>query len=413
MRALFALGVSSVCLLVVGAAACVGEDPSPVQPGGNADAAPQDGAQSSSTDAGGDPGQDSGTTCSAPLADCDGNGSCETSTATEPKHCGACGHDCGGGTCQNGRCQPQTIAPNVNAPLSLAVNSSGVFWIRAEAAEKCAKSGCVGTPTLLANSSTQKDALGRRQIFVDETKAYWLGDSSSPGTDVYIYVCDVGGCGRQPTTIGDYTGVGQLVGNKTSLFWYDSTGQLKRVPLAAGAQEYLSAVYKSDSFGFAVDDSSIVFSNTDFSATGAGGVWIGKIENKNPTKLMDKGLHVAIAGGTTVLASVDINVTQSTVVSCPVTGCGGTGTPLFSAPEGSINDIVADGTAVYWAVKATAGVADGKIRACKLPGCPGGPETIAEGQANPYALALDGEFVYWANKGTGGANTGSIARVRR
>ncbi len=413
MRAAVALGVSTLCV-VLGAAACVGDDPV-AQSGGPANAASGDASPNGSNDAdvdGGHDAQDPGS-CIAPLADCDGNGSCETSTSTEPKHCGACGHDCGGGTCQNGRCQPQTIAPNVDAPIGLAVNSSGVFWIRASAAEKCSKSGCIGAPTVLATSSTQKDVLGRRQIFANETMVYWLGDSPSTGTDIYIYACDVGGCGMVPTQIGDYTGVGQLVGNSTSLFWYDSTGGLKRVPLAGGTPEYLSSVYRAESFGFAVDENTLVFSNTDFSAAGAGGVWIGKIENKPPTKLMDKGRHVAIAAGTTVVASVDINPTQSTVVSCPVSGCGGAGIQLFTTPEGTIQDIVADGTAVYWAVKASAGAADGKIRGCKLPACPGGPETFAEGQANPLALALDGEFVYWANAGTGAANTGSIQRVRR
>lgn len=413
MRALLAVGVSSLVALVLGAAACVGDDPDAVKPGTTADAAPADGSDTASGEAGTDAGHDTGTSCTAPLADCDGNGSCETSTATEPKHCGVCGHDCGGGACVGGRCQPQMIGSNVDAPLSLAVNSSGVFWLRSDSVEKCPKAGCIGPPTVLASSSTQVDVLARRHIFVDETKAYWLGDAPAAGTNIYIFACDVGGCGKTPTPIGDYTGVGQLVGNATSLVWYDSTGGLMRVPIAGGSTEYLSLAYRGESFGFAVDDTWLVFSNTDFSAGGAGGVWLGKVENKAPTKVMDKGRHVAIAGGTTVLASVDLDASRSTVISCPVTGCGGTGTPLFQMPEGTINDIVADATAVYWAVKASAGAADGKIRACRLPGCPGGPETVADAQANPYALALDGDFVYWANKGTGAANTGSIQRVRR
>ncbi len=413
MRALSALGVSSLVGVLLAVASCVGDDPGAVQPPTTTpDSGAADGSSDPTGDAGTDSGNDSGTMCTAPLADCDGNGSCETSTATDANHCGACGHDCGGGSCVDGRCQPQVIAPNVDAPLSLAVNSSGVFWVRAETAEKCSKTGCVGAPTLLANSTLQAD-IGPRQIFVNETNAYWLGQTPAAGVDYYVHRCEVGGCGRSPSPIGDYTGTGQLVGNSKSLIWYDGTGALKGVRLPSGPIDDLSAMYRESSHRFAVDETWLVFSNTDFSANGAGGVWIGKIENKNPTKLMDKGGAVAIVGGTTVLASADINATQSTVISCPVTGCGGTGTPLFATPEGTILDLVADPNAVYWGVKASPGAADGKIRMCKLPGCPGGPVTVAEGQANPHALALDGEFAYWANKGTGATNTGSIVRVRR
>lgn len=319
----------------------------------------------------------------------------------------------GGGECVEGRCQPQTIAASVDTPLSVAVNSSGVFWITPGTAEKCPKTGCLGSPTVLASSSTQLDVLARRHLFVNEANVYWLGDSPAPQTDVYIYECAVAGCGMTPRLIGDYTGAGQLVGNSKSLIWYDATGSLKVVPLSGGAHTDLNLVRKSESFGFAVDEQWLVFSATDTGAVGARGVWIGKIENKVPTRLMDKGLHVAISAGQVVLASVNLSDTESTVVACAVTGCGGSGAPLFSGAEGKINDIVADATAVYWAVAASPGAADGKIRGCALPNCPGGPKTLAEGQANPYALALDADFVYWANKGVGGANSGSIVRVRR
>ena len=400
-------------LVVLGA--CVGDEPAPGgAPGAGVDAGGSSSGSSSGASGGSSSGNgplDSATSCPSELADCNGDGVCETAPASDPEHCGACGHACQGGLCAEGRCLPQTIASSVVAPLDLAVNSTGVFWIDAAQALKCSKTGCLGAPTVLASNSKQVEQQGRRQLFVNEETLAWLGGSDG-SNDVFVYSCAVGGCSLQPSPRGAAQRRGLLVGNADSLFAYDGTGSLRKIPLAGGAATYMTKTYKESSFTFAALGDVLAFSNTDDSTNGGKGVWLGTAQDTPPVRVMDEGLHLAL-NGSTVVASVSVSPTQNTIVSCATTGCGGTGTPLFASFEGVIEDLVADDAAVYWAVRSSPNASDGTIRSCSLPDCVGGPRTVASNQSAPFALALDSDFVYWANRGGPSPASGSIQRVRR
>jgi alpha-tubulin suppressor-like RCC1 family protein len=64
--------------------------------------------------------------CTAPQADCDGNGSCETNTATSTASCGACGRACSGGNatwaCNAGACQVASCTGGFRDCDGLAAN---------------------------------------------------------------------------------------------------------------------------------------------------------------------------------------------------------------------------------------------------------------------------------------------------
>jgi len=82
----------------------------------------------------------------------------------------------------------------------------------------------------------------------------------------------------------------------------------------------------------------------------------------------------------------------SSILQCPLSGCGGVHTILASnqvAPGG----IAIDATNVYWAN------GDGDVLACAKAGCGGSPTTLATGQAfgvENDCIAADGINVYWA-----------------
>lgn len=48
-------------------------------------------------------------------------------TQSNPRHCGACGHDCGMGACQEGRCQPFTWQEG-GTPQYMAVSETGILY---------------------------------------------------------------------------------------------------------------------------------------------------------------------------------------------------------------------------------------------------------------------------------------------
>lgn len=411
--------VGSVCAL----AACVGDEPQVSSNGtGDDGGTSSSGTGSSSGTSGGNSssgnsssgGDDGGSGCVAPLAACGGDGKCTTSTDTDPKHCGACNHDCAGGSCVGGMCQPVALQANVDAPAAIAVNSTAVFWLQAQATRKCPKSGCGGSPTMLSQATEVGTMLGPRQIVADEDNVYWLARTDGgPIAQVYIWKCATAGCSLSPTQHGSYAAGGALVGNATHLFRYDPSGSFYKYPKASTTPEYLTGLYLAESYGFAVDATTLAFTNTDESIQGNGGVYTAAITANAPTKIMDLGVHVTMTGGV-VYASRNLNPSQSTIHRCPVAGgCGGTGTPLLTSPDGVITDVVADASGIYWTVRGTPGSATGAVRRCAVPDCAGGPKDLAKDQAGPVALALDGEFVYWANRGTGAINTGSIMRVRK
>jgi hypothetical protein len=69
---------------------------------------------------------DSGVEAAAPV--CPPN----VNLSTDPKNCGACGHDCLGGDCRRGVCQPVVLARGINSVNGVAVTSAGVYIGSAE-----------------------------------------------------------------------------------------------------------------------------------------------------------------------------------------------------------------------------------------------------------------------------------------
>src|SRR5262245_8002876 len=62
---------------------------------------------------------------------------CAADTATDPRNCGRCGHDCLGGACEVGRCRPVVLASaagkNEAGPL---IDRTHVYWVTGTAAPK-------------------------------------------------------------------------------------------------------------------------------------------------------------------------------------------------------------------------------------------------------------------------------------
>jgi hypothetical protein len=59
----------------------------------------------------------------------DGSNLCpDVDASSDPKNCGACGHDCLGGACTSGKCQPLKLASNAFATYALAVDSTNLYF---------------------------------------------------------------------------------------------------------------------------------------------------------------------------------------------------------------------------------------------------------------------------------------------
>jgi hypothetical protein len=108
-------------LVLLGGAAC-SDDGSPQRPAVNADAAGAEDASSSDRDA--SIRMDDASVCSASTTLC-GQGCVDTEV--DASNCGACEHDCLGGTCSEGRCSPVELADQLEFVTELAIGADGAF----------------------------------------------------------------------------------------------------------------------------------------------------------------------------------------------------------------------------------------------------------------------------------------------
>ncbi len=67
------------------------------------------------------------TVCESGWDDCDGTIGCETEVDADAANCGSCGHDCGGGACEQAVCQPVVIATGQQASV-LVVDGTYLYW---------------------------------------------------------------------------------------------------------------------------------------------------------------------------------------------------------------------------------------------------------------------------------------------
>jgi len=405
-------------------AACTGDDPAVVAPaaaqdggGGEGGGGTGNGGQDGGGPAGGDGGSaDGGTACAAPLADCDDDGTCETSLETSPEHCGACGHGCGtGGTCSKSACQPITLAKNLTGVVSVAVNATALVILKQGGPGVCPKEGCGGAnPTSLETDEVV--AAGPHGIYVDATNAYWLGrqTSDSIGNSFYLRKCAIAGCGLAPSNLDpDYQLGTELHGEGNTVFRYDPTGYGSKVYTdGSKAKEYLSSGVIAESLYFALAGGKLASSVGGGATGGVSGVYIGNFANTAPTRIMNAGVWVAIAAGN-VYSSRAVDGTYDAIYYCAFAGCGGVGTNLGgtgpTAGTGKIADMTADASGVYW-VENVGQV--GRVMKCALPTCAGGPKALAVSQDKPFAIKTDESFVYWVNAGVT-ANTGAVMRVAK
>lgn len=128
---------------------------------------------------------------------------------SDAEHCGACGHDCFGATCNAGMCAPQEVAAHLTDPRAVAVDETHVYWTDAVTLQRAPKDGGAAE-TLSAGhhelgavavddkyvfwldqgSGTvmklKKDGNGKAKVVFDGSKSDNLGSLAFDGEDVYF-----------------------------------------------------------------------------------------------------------------------------------------------------------------------------------------------------------------------------------
>ncbi|MBX3260553.1 MAG: hypothetical protein KF782_12740 [Labilithrix sp.] len=353
--------------------------------------------------------------------------------ASDPDHCGACGHGCLGGTCRSGRCQPVVLASGQGdaswpgytsdvgspheGPDRLAVDATHVYWLNLRGEVK--RVPVVGGASELVATTAQ----GPCWIALHGSFVYF----ATLAGEIHR-VAKENGNAAAPERIAAAQGPRRAIHLFSSvyptelsviderLYWADGTG-VYSCPASgcAGAPTVVaSGSLELRPMSFAIDASGVKYRSAELHrSTGPSSTkleysvstfresqWLGLAESTAYYELhggKDEvyALATAISGATGV-----VRWTESAVTFLA------SGAAVPAAPRG----LALDGAAVYWANAPPPRIAveerTASVVRCTKTGC-ASPEVLAEGQIVPRAVAVGEDAVYWT---TGDGNVMKVAK---
>jgi hypothetical protein len=313
---------------------------------------------------------------------------CDADLVTDPKNCGACGHDCRGAACEARRCAPilvATLATTATGQGSLAdfaVDSAALYTFDGRALVRIPKDGSA-SKTLFGGSAPEAP-LPAGGPHVSRGFVFWA-DLGSPGT---VRACPTSGCtaaisvatGVVPYSITEL----EIPGSPWWIAWTDgrgggSVGYVQadggagvRATIVGLGESLCREISAANGIGYVPDRAMnrlVAVSPTAFARTA--------LSVSNPCRVVARGDHVYF--------SDDLNVwsarREASVLAPPIQIANG---------QQGVSALAADDTHVYWSTRRAT------VLRCALPKCSGDPEVVVPGLSEPTrTIALDGEWIYF------------------
>lgn len=367
------------------------------------------------------------------VTDADADTSCTPDAASDSKHCGRCGHDCGGGSCTEGVCQPLVLADGLAYPKGLVVDATNVYVADWELNRilKFDRNGggpCITNPNACVFESVQSNVFKPTALGIDANRVYWTNTGGN--YDHEIRSCPKTGCGGQAAmmvaNLGPYA-FDHLFGNDVMplelivrdgrVFWPESTGSAIRSVFVDGGG--LQTHLENDDYmplALAVDDQRIYFTDdtnqhqtqiasvprTPGAATDGGGIGVVQVIAETPAR----PYGIALAATNSLFWSIPYveSVDDGLIQSAPKTADGGPPVGAIASGQLDPRGVIVDAKNVYWIIAGFTDSATGMVVTCPLTGCPAaGPTVLARQQRFPLHITQDDGFIYWTNDGISGA----------
>lgn len=331
-----------------------------------------------------DGGAPDGPDCLAGKLDCDTEPGCEVDPRTDPAHCGACGHSCGGGACLDGACQPVKLA-DVFDPGCLALDEAYVYVPDAATGEVLRVPKTPGAPVVLAAQGGQP-----RWVAVRDGWVYW----TAPPEGLWR----VPAAGGAAALISESNlPLGPLAVDQSRVFVGDvqAFGSILAAPLSGG--ELTPLVNFADlPGGIAVDEETLYWAE---GSSVQGSVQKMRLSDQTVTAVAEDQLSP-------VLATLDgahlywVTLVQGGAVTRAPTAGG--------APEIVAGDlpwptgVAVDATHVYFTAYGQLEAGYGVLARVPRASTGGGAqEILASGRDLPFCVVVDGEAAYWVEFGAG------------
>lgn len=317
----------------------------------------------------------------------------------EPKHCGRCGHDCGGGQCAAGVCQSTKVYEDLTVALgSFSVGATEVFFGSNDKLLACNANGCKGAPPRQAGqtqygfrmaASRITDTLLFESAPVQNTERPAMGGCPLTGCPAVLdfWVGDgLNGFVDGPVVQGNQV---YIVGGGVGLRWTTCT--------AGACVEPAHDLGIKSMHGLSFDTTNVYFVD----AASRGGA-ISKCAHTDnpcvPTPLVSgdaSGVERVLVFENELLWIIKgrDDFSEGKIVSCNLPGgcVGSTPTPIANGLDSPV-ELAVDATGLYWINHA------GVIQHCLPNGCPGGPQAFVAGPiTTAHNLVLTDDAVYWGD----------------
>lgn len=327
--------------------------------------------------------------CPPGTGDCDGNpgNGCETDTTSDAANCGACGHDCDGGTCVASMCQPVHVADPPGTSTGpwngfLAVGPSNVYFSYAATPT----GGVALAPKDGSSCSCIECDVGEpREIVTDSTSVYW----SNPGINE-LKSAPLGG--GTPSTLWSGSVGSAVAVDASHVYWWDSSSNTVMMADLDGSSPTTVASGQPNVHSIAAHSGHVFWT----SGNDVVGIDISGGSHTTFASGLNSPRTVATDGSHVYWMIGNWDVANNELQRIPV---GGGSVEVVA--NASAYAITLDATHVYCADNYNGDI-------WRVPKAGGTVEVLATGQPYPFDIAVDDTAVFWSSETDGGV--GKVAK---
>jgi len=320
--------------------------------------------------------------------------------ASSAANCGACGHSCGGGTCNLGLCQPMALTGVIAS--SISVDQTQLYFSNGNKLLACPKSGCTLQPTQLDDMGVDGYPVG--DVLVTNGSLFFESAPTQNTERDSVFMCPLVGCPSPAPTI--------VHSGLEGLWWFGNTGndvyysidgkQASRLSCQpnAGTCSTGSVVVPEIPTFLTANSSEIYFVDTlglqKCPYAGCPGTTATATGATVLSSMVPTGIVYFAGTGLIYMSFGDSNHFGSGAIRTCTTASCDTQTPkVFVSGRDVLTGLTVDANGVYW-------VETSVIYTCPITGCVGGPKMMATGISAPTVQPVtDDAFVYWIDDPAG------------